>query len=266
MRELLPQREPDARRVGIDLPWMHHHDGGAAFLVDGIDHPAHPRRRAHAQAPSPPERHDLAKAVQHERRRLDDCRRGGLPQMRAARICRRADEFERRHAGVDGERFFAEHVEGPQRALADRPFGRPKHRHVSGAGGAQRLPAPKQVGAELAGSQLVHAPMVIPVGSELVSGRRDLLDELGMPLGQPADDEERGANAGAIEQIEQPPGRELHPRRQPVPVRERKRVDAADVEPFFHVNGEDVGHRRGRPGVRIGLGLVITSISRAAAR
>ena len=127
-------------------------------------------------------------------------------------------------------------------------------------------PAPKQVGAELAGSQLVHAPMVIAVGSELVSRRRDLLDELGMPLGQPADDEERGANAGAIEQIEQPPRRELHPRRQPVPVRERKRVDAADVEPFLHVNGEDVGHRRGRPGVRIGLGLAITSISRAAAR
>jgi hypothetical protein len=65
-----------------------------------------------------------------------------------------------------------------------------------------------------------------------------------MALGNPPDDEDRGADVGAIEEIEQQAGRELDARRQRVPAlwRER-RPGPADVKPLFEIDREDVARR-----------------------
>jgi hypothetical protein len=66
-----------------------------------------------------------------------------------------------------------------------------------------------------------------------------------MALRHPADDEDRGANVGAIEEIEQPAGRQIDARRQRVPAPGREfRPCPADVKPLFEIDREDVARRR----------------------
>ena len=65
-----------------------------------------------------------------------------------------------------------------------------------------------------------------------------------MALGDPADDEDRGAYVGAIEEIEQQACRELDTRRQRVPALGRERRPCpADVKPLFEIDREDVPRR-----------------------
>jgi hypothetical protein len=47
--------------------------------------------------------------------------------------------------------------------------------------------------------------MTLSVRADVVAGRRDLGDQSGMPIGDPAEHEERGADAGAIELVEHQP-------------------------------------------------------------
>ena len=86
--------------------------------------------------------------------------------------------------------------------------------------------------------------MEVAVRSDLVPGVAHRRDQAGMALGNPPDDEDRGADVGAIEEIEQQAGRELDARRQPVPAlwRER-RPGPADVKPLFEIDREDVARR-----------------------
>jgi hypothetical protein len=74
-----------------------------------------------------------------------------------------------------------------------------------------------------------------------MAGAGDARDQVGMVFRDIAQDEERGADAGPIQQIEES-SRGFHdPARQHGPVRGRERaVYPAHVKPLFHVNGHDV--------------------------
>ena len=50
--------------------------------------------------------------------------------------------------------------------------------------------------------------------ADLVPGRNDLRDQLGMPIGNPSHDEEGGAGAGPVQVVEEQPGRLHDPRPQ----------------------------------------------------
>jgi len=87
--------------------------------------------------------------------------------------------------------------------------------------------------------------MQVPVRSNFVARIADRRDELGVALGDPPDHEHRGADPGAIEQIEQEAGGQLDAGGQRVPALGReRRPRAADVKPLFEINREDVPRRR----------------------
>ena len=73
---------------------------------------------------------------------------------------------------------------------------------------------------------------------------RNALDELRMTFRDVAEHEERGADADAIQQIQQAIGRgdDAAGKRRPVFGRERA-IDAADVKPLLDIDREDVRRR-----------------------
>ena len=113
---------------------------------------------------------------------------------------------------------------------------------VGDAAGGKRREAPIEIRRERRRRQRIHASVHVAVRSDLVPGLRDALDELRMTLGDVTEHEERGSDAGAVQQIQQPIGRHDHAagQRRPVVGRERA-VDAADVKPLLDIDREDVG-------------------------
>ena len=76
-----PGRQPNARRIRIELPRMDGEDGGAPGTIQPIDRVQDPARRAHAQSPSPSERHHLPESIGDERRHFEN-----RPGRRAAHV------------------------------------------------------------------------------------------------------------------------------------------------------------------------------------
>ncbi len=215
--ELQAQRQPDTRRVGIDFPRMQSKDGGASLTVFGLDDLQHASRRAHPPPPTPSHRHDLPESIGHERRDFQNSPRRRAASMRIPWIRLVADHPQRRHARVEPKPFVGEHVERPERTLVDRPLRRAKTADVGHARARERGHAGAHVAQESFPAQVERALMEVAVRTDLVAGFAHALDEPRMTLGHPADDEECGADAGAVEQIQHAVGRHLDARRQAVP-------------------------------------------------
>ena len=113
--------------------------------------------------------------------------------------------------------------------------------------GAQRRDALSHIRDERLRVELVHAGVQVPVRPDVMAGRANLSDQSRIALGDPAENEERGAGACAIELLEQRSRGEDDARGQGVPVLLRERTDATDVEPLLDVHRDRV---RARPGPR----------------
>jgi hypothetical protein len=137
--------------------------------------------------------------------------------MRIPRIRRVADDAERGHTRVHLNALGRENVERPQRSMVDRPLRRTKLCHLAD-NVPQRTNAAAQVRLKRIGAELVQFSMNVAVRSDFVPGATHALDNLRVPLGNPADDEYRRADAATIEQVQQQPRREIDTRRQPIPV------------------------------------------------
>ena len=249
VREAKPRRERDARRLGIDLPGMHGQHGGQARGVDRLYRAQHPARRGHAQAPAPSDRHRVPESIDDERRNLEDRTGRRLPHVRRPRVVDAAHDADRRHAGVERDAFADEALERPERSIVDRPFGRPERHRC-----ARR---PRRAAPRCS----VSNPRRTPRGRARRRGRAGARATRcrGRPrrispirawiaLGDPAENEERRAGAGAIELLEQPPrGRRRRARAGESQCSCDERTDAADVEPLLDVHRDGV---RARPGPR----------------
>jgi hypothetical protein len=143
--------------------------------------------------------------------------------MRIPRILQRADHPQRGHARVDLDALLGERLERPQRPIVHRPFRRTEQGDRRSADRRQRAQTVAKVVAKGVGAEVVGALMQVPVRSNFVARIADRRDELGMALGDPPDDEDRGADIRAIEEIQQQAGRELDARRQRVPALGRER-------------------------------------------
>jgi hypothetical protein len=83
--------------------------------------------------------------------------------------------------------------------------------------------------------------VAIAVRSNVVSRGADGLDQVRIPLRDPADDEEGRANTAAIQHLEQRASGWFYARGQPVPVLRREQTaDAAHVKPLFEIDSEEV--------------------------
>ena len=72
VREAQAGGQAHARRIRVEFPGMHGEHRGTSGTVDLVDRPQDSARRAHAQAPSPPYRHDLAETITHEGWNFED--------------------------------------------------------------------------------------------------------------------------------------------------------------------------------------------------
>ena len=95
--------------------------------------------------------------------------------------------------------------------------------------------------AELVRRERVHATMPVSVRCDLVPCIRDAAHEKRMPLGDPAECEEGRGRAVTREQLEQNPDGMLETAGMRVPILAiDDAIEGADLEIFFHVDGEDV--------------------------
>src|SRR5262249_7738692 len=94
---------------------------------------------------------------------------------------------------------------------------------------------------ELLRAQRVDQVVVEAMASHLVPALMDPPDEVGVRLGDAAEDEERGAGAALREQVEEEVGLQLDTalERAPPPAGE---IEVVSVEPFLDVDGEDIAH------------------------
>lgn len=127
-----------------------------------------------------------------------------------------------------------------QARRAERPFRGAVGRDGRSSGVLERRARRAQVGPELVDGQLVRAPVKVAVAADLVSRFGDPPDEVRVPAGHPAEDEERGAGAALIEQCEDSlRGRDDAGGERVPALRAVVRRVAADVEPLLHVDGQD---------------------------
>ena len=129
---------------------MHGQDRGMASGVGLGDRAQHASRRAHPQAPPPPERHHLSESIGDERRHFDDRTGGRLAAMRIAAVVDTADDLERRHAGVDLKLPAAPVRRAPTsaRSLIDHSGARNAVGRRHAGGGDARLNRRREVGGE----------------------------------------------------------------------------------------------------------------------
>ena len=162
--------------------------------------------------------------------------------MRKTWVAFVADDPERRHAGIQRKPFRGEDVECPERTLVDGPLGCTEKVDVRNAG----FPEHRYTGAEIVQETVraeIKCPlMCVSVRSDLVPRVAHVLDQPRMAFGHPPDDEECGANASGVEQVQHTPRCRFDSGRQAIPLVERQwPAHPADVKPFFEVDGEDVG-------------------------
>jgi hypothetical protein len=87
--------------------------------------------------------------------------------------------------------------------------------------------------------------MRVPVRSNLVTTRADLLDKAGITLGDPSQHEKRPPHITTVEHVEELMRIADYTARQAIPIFAAERAaDAADVKPLLDVDGQAVaGHR-----------------------
>src|SRR5262249_31152511 len=100
-----------------------------------------------------------------------------------------------------------------------------------------------QIGTKVLRIELPHRLVAVAMRGQLVTQARDPAYQLGLALGHPAQDEERGLQRSLREQAEEALHADLHPGRQLVPARRRKRrPEVQRVEVFLDVDGDRVQH------------------------
>src|SRR5437879_5331168 len=109
--------------------------------------------------------------------------------MRIARIARVADHSERGHTGVNLDPLFGEGLERPQGPAVDRPLRRAEHGDAIDACRGEHADALAEVLSKRLRPEVVRPLMAIAVRSNVVSRGADRLDEMRIPLRDPADDE-----------------------------------------------------------------------------
>src|SRR5207247_2372544 len=113
----------------------------------------------------------------------------------AVRLPRRSGEAEpaatgRIDAGVDGEPFFDEKVQGPQALPGDRKTGRPISAHRSAGQVLQDVPRSPDVLTKFLRRLLINPAVPVTVTANFMTGALNGPDQLGMPIGHPAQNEE----------------------------------------------------------------------------
>ena len=170
--ESLGQRQPHARRIGIDLPGMDEQRDRIALAVARLDGREHAARRGHPQAPAAAERKRLTEAALHQRRKFEQIAGGGRTRVRHPRVVRIADDSQRRQAGIEAEPLPRQHLERPHRAVVDRPLRRAKAADRGNAGRLQRRDAAVELVGKGVRRQLVHRIVKLTVRARSRARRR----------------------------------------------------------------------------------------------
>ncbi len=144
------------------------------------------------------------------------------------------------HRSVRDEAFAGENPESRILRRADGPLGGPEQVGAHAARLLEPIAAPRQILAKLHRRELVGPPVQVAVEGDLVPAPRRLAHEVRMALGDPSQNEDRGAVPAARERLQQPGERPLEAgrKRGPAP-RIGVVVVAADVEPVLRVDRQD---------------------------
>jgi hypothetical protein len=148
-------------------------------------------------------------------------------------------------AGVILQPHVQEHVKDPLAPRDDRERRSSKAEHLLTADLFEQIDGAAEVVAELLGRQLIALAVPVGMGGDFVTGRRDELHQVRIPLGDPADDEERRPYVGVGDRLDDPLGVTLHDRLETGPGgRVLQGGDADHVEPVFDVEGQGVDNAR----------------------
>ena len=87
--------------------------------------------------------------------------------------------------------------------------------------------------------------MVVAVTGDLMAGRSNRPQQLGLPLGNPPQHEKRGPHLMPFQKRQQAMRADLHPGREMLPVARGNAIgESGHMEVIFHVDGEGVQHVR----------------------
>src|SRR4029077_204262 len=108
---------------------------------------------------------------------------------------------------------------------------------------------PEHVVAELLRRELHRQDVAVAVAGGLMTARGDLVDQLGLAFGDPAQDEERRADLVLGEQAEHAARSVGHAARERLPARGwKERAEILHLEPVFDVEGQECrNHTRRYP-------------------
>ena len=95
--------------------------------------------------------------------------------------------------------------------VVDGPLGCAECAHRRRTGNTKGGDAAPEFVPERRGLELVDPLVQVAVRPDFVPGRKDLRDQLGMPFGDPAKDEERRAGARPVQILQQQPRRQERP-------------------------------------------------------
>lgn len=166
---------------------------------------------------------------------------------------------DRKDAAIDVEIVFSQDVQCPQGLFDNRKTGRSIRGDFDAAGVGDRFFAVRDVFGECFGREVVNQLMPIAVGCKFVTGVRNPTDQIGVTLGDPSEDEERGADVMLVKDRQQLVGVRFDTALVLVPVLPRNSIgERGDLKVVFDVNGEGVGDVGGKQG-RWGQNVVAAS-------
>ena len=164
--------------------------------------------------------------------------------------------------------FLYKHVERPFPTRHDRKVRRTKTQHGCAADLLEQiLGAPDGI-PELERRLLGYARVVPAVRRDLVARARDGADEVGLPLRQPAEHEERRARLVPTQELEQPSDLAADPGFKMLPCGPRHPgLERRDLEILLEVDRKVVGdHSSDRCNARARLGADAGRLARGGAR
>jgi hypothetical protein len=194
----------DSWLFGVEFPRVKvHHEGVFVIAVPGVDGAAEHGVRDLAEPVATGDRDAEPKQLPGGRRDFPDRSGKGVVLMDEAAMRLTGERAEhRQHAGVVRVTIFCKHVERPEIVLTKPPIGDPVTDDAMPGGGFEDFPRAGEVVAKILARQIADVSMVEAAAGDLVPAVSDFGNQLGHPLGHPAEDEERRFCVVPIEQLE----------------------------------------------------------------